>query len=224
MERWLQGLGPTAALTTRLFPVPALPPTLHGSVPAFATTLVLHGLPVTAWAPPGHDGVPADAPAPEPRVARPGELVLLRGRAQGDGDLPGPLVQAPADVDDVYMLTGDALPHLDTSRAGVLSTSPQALPAPPPGGAALSCGPDEPLTVVLLRRSWGRAALLSEVSLRRDFAGFDTASLAARTLLPLDLVTAVLGGAQPPDVPGVQRAPEFSAALDTLDEWTRHGQ
>ena len=104
----------------------------------------------------------------------------------------------------------------------MLSTSAQALPASPPAsGAALVCGPDDPLTVVLLRRSWGREPLISGVSLSRRFAGFDDASLAARTLLPLDLVSAMLGGPAP-DVPGVGRAQEFTAALDTLDAWTRH--
>lgn len=220
VERWLQSLPEGAALATRLVPEPALPAKLYGSVPGFATTLILHGLPPNLWAQPGSDGVPAGAPAPEPRVARPGEWLLLRGRAAGDGDAPGPLMQAPIDIDDVFAITGDALQRLDTTRAAVLSTSDSALPtdAAEPG---LVCGPNEPLAVVLLRRSWGRDALKSQVSLHRRFAGFDASSLAARTLLPLDLVTAILSG-PPPDVPGVLRTAEFTAALNILDEWTRH--
>lgn len=228
VERWLQGLPDGAALTTRLVPEPAALPVLHGNVPGYATTLVLHGLPATFWAQPGTDGVAPDAPGPEPRVARPGELLLLRGRTAGEADAPGPLAQAPIDVDDVFAITGDALSRMDTTRAAVLSTSATAIPAGPPEPGTqqetgLVCGPEEPLAVVLLRRSWGRDALTSEVSLQRRFVGFDDASLAARTLLPLDLVTTILGGAAPPDVPGVLRTAEFAAALDILDEWTRHG-
>jgi hypothetical protein len=85
------------------------------------------------------------------------------------------------------------------------------------------CGPDEPLTVVLLKRSWAREPLLADVSLSRAFRGFDVPSLAARTLLPLDLVQRILGAA-PPDEPGVGRAAELAAALDILDSWTRHGR
>lgn len=224
VERWLQGLPATAALATRLVPEPAAPPTLHGTVPGYATTIVLHGLPPAFWSAPGQDGAPAGTATAEPRVARAGELLLLRGRAAGDGDAPGPLVQAPIDVDDVFAVAGDALSRMDTTRAAVLSTSPAALPAQPPAsGAALVCGPDEPLAVILLRRSWARDELLSEVSLRRRFTGFDSASLAARTLLPLDLATVILRGQAPPDVPGVVRTGEFAAALDVLDDWTRYG-
>lgn len=226
VERWLQN-PPAAGLVPAPFPEP---PPLYGTVPGNATTLIVHGLPPAFWAAPGHDGVPADAPAAEPRLARPGELLLLRGRAKGDGGdgvtVPPPVVvQAPIEVDDVYALPGDALSRIDTSRVAVLSTSPDALPADAPaGGAALVCGPDDPLTVILLRRSWAREPLLSGVRLLRGFAGFDAGSLAARTLLPLDLVRAMLGpGEAPlPDVPGIGRAAEFAAALETLDLWTRH--
>lgn len=229
IERLLQGLPSTSPLTTRLVPAPTpAPPPLFGTVPGNATTLIVHGLPAAFWARPGQDGVSADAP-PEPRLGRPGELLLLRGVVQGDGGdgvtvPPPPTVQAPIEVDDVYAVRGDTLSRIDTSRAAVLSTSPDALPAgPPAGGAALTCGPDDPLTVILLRRSWSRDPLLSGVRLVRGFAGFDGASLAARTLLPLDLVAAMLGpGRAVPDVPGVGRAQEFAAALDTLDAWTRH--
>ena len=106
----------------------------------------------------------------------------------------------------------------------MLATDPAALPVP--GDAAsppVLCGPDEQLTLVLLRRSWAREALLSDVVLARTFRGFDAPSLAARRLLPLDLVTRVLGTA-PPDEPGVGRGPELAAALDVLDSWTRYAR
>ena len=156
--------------------------------------------------------------------ARPGELLLLRGRVAGDGDAPGPLVQAPVEVDDVVAVSGRALARMDTSRAAVLATDPAALPEP--GDAAsppVLCGPDEQLTLVLLRRSWAREALLGDVRLVRTFRGFDAPSLAARRLLPLDLVTRVLRAA-PPDEPGVGRGPELAAALDVLDSWTRYAR
>ncbi|OKI51406.1 hypothetical protein [Micromonospora sp. CB01531] len=232
VERLLQNLPAQSALGARLIPAPTPePPPLYGTVPGNSTTLIVHGLPRAFWARPGQDGVPADAATAEPRLARPGELLLLRGTVKGDGGdgvtVPPPVVvQAPIEVDDVYALAGDALARIDTSRAAVLSTSPDALPAEPPAsGAALVCGPDDPLTVILLRRSWAREPLLSGVRLVRGFAGFDAASLAARTLLPLDLVGAMLEpGRSVPDVPGVGRAQEFTAALDTLDAWTRHAQ
>jgi hypothetical protein len=228
-ERLLQSLGARAPLSTRLVPAPALPGVLAGTVPAHATTLLVHGLGAAYWARPGQDGVPAGAAVPEPRLLRPGELVLLRGRAAGDGGAPGGLVQAPIEVDDVLAITGRALARLDTSRAGVLSTDPAALPAAGDAGAPpLVCGPDDTLTLVLLKRSWGGQALLADVSLSRVFRGFDLPSLAARTLLPLDLARRILdpeSSAPDPDVPdepGVGRAAEFAAALDTLDAWTRH--
>jgi hypothetical protein len=226
VERLLQGLGPSAPVRTRLVPSAALPASLAGTVPAHATTLVVHGLGATFWAAPGHDGVPADSPLPEPRLLRPGELVLLRGRALGDGGEPGALVQAPVEVDDVVAVAGRVLDRMDTTRAAVLSTDPAALPPPDAATAEpprLVCGPDEPLTVVLLKRSWAREPLLADVSLSRAFRGFDVPSLAARTLLPLDLVQRILGAA-PPDEPGVGRAAELAAALDILDSWTRHGR
>jgi hypothetical protein len=229
IERLLQGLPSASALTTWLVPAPVpAPPPLFGTVPGNATTLIVHGLPAAFWARPGQDGVPVGGPS-EPRLGRPGELLLLRGVVKGDGGdgvtAPPPVtVQAPIEVDDVYAMRGDTLSRIDTSRAAVLSTSPDALPAgPPASGAALVCGPDDPLTVILLRRSWSREPLLSGVRLIRGFAGFDSASLAARTLLPLDLVGAMLEpGRTVPDVPGVGRGQEFVAALDTLDAWTRH--
>jgi hypothetical protein len=232
VERWLQGLSPGSAVGTRLVPAPTPEaPRLYGAVPGNSTTLIVHGLPPAFWARPGQDGVPPDAAAPEPRLARPGELLLLRGTVKGDGGdgvtaARPVVVQAPIEVDEVYALAGDALSRIDTSRAAVLSTSAYALPAEPPAsGAALVCGPDDPLTVILLRRSWAREALVSDVRLLRGFSGFDAASLAARTLLPLDLVGAMLEpGGSVPDVPGVGRAPEFTAALDVLDSWTRHAQ
>lgn len=226
VERLLQGLPDGAPLGARLVPVPALPGGLAGTVPAYATSLVLHGLGPAFWAAPGQDGVPADAAGPEPRLARPGELLLLRGQVVGDGGAAGALVQAPVEVDDVLAVTGRALARMDTSRAAVLSTSAAALPDPAQAtadGAPLVCGPDEPLTVVLLRRSWAREALVAEVSLARTFRGFDAPSLAARTLLPLDLVARILRGPAP-DEPGVGRAHEFAAALETLDAWTRYGR
>lgn len=225
----LFGTGEVERLLQLAVPSPTPePPALYGTVPGNATTLIVHGLPAAFWAYPGQDGVPADG-GPEPRLARPGELLLIRGVVKGDGGdgttVPPPVtVQAPIEVDDVYALRGDALSRVDTSRAAVLSTSPDALPAEPPAsGAALVCGPDDPLTVVLLRRSWSREPLLSGVRLVRGFAGFDGASLAARTLLPLDLVGSMLGAGTPvPDVPWVGRAQEFTAALDTVDAWTRY--
>lgn len=224
VERLLQGLPPSAPVVNRLVPVPGLPGGLSGTVPGHATTLVLHGLGSAYWSKPGQDGVPADSPLPEPRVLRPGELVLLRGRVAGDGGADGPLVQAPIEVDEVVAISGRVLETMDTSRTAVLSTNPAALPAAGPGAPPrLICGPDEPLTLVLLKRSWAREAMLKDVALTRTFVGFDAPSLAARRLLPLDLVARILGTSAP-TVSGVGRGPEFAAALDILDSWTRHGQ
>jgi hypothetical protein len=220
LERWLQGLAEGYPLPSRLVPQPTLPAPLHGSVPGYATALVLHGLPPALWAYPGTDGVPPRAPGPEPRVVRPGEMLLLRGRVAGEGTAPGPLVQAPIDVDDVFTITGDAMSRMDTTRVAVLSTSSAALAGEPAG---LVCGPAEPLAVVLLRRSWSRTALVSDIALNRGFVGFDYASLATRTLLPVDLVQQV-SGAVAPYVQGVERESEFAAALEILDEWTRYGR
>ena len=77
--------------------------------------------------------------------------------------------------------------------------------------------------MLLLRRSWLDRPLVGEVSLRRDFAGFDLPSLATGTLLPLDLVASVTG-APAPGPAGVDREREFAAAVAALAEWTRYAQ
>lgn len=202
----------------RTVPEPAAAPLqsvpLHGSVPANATSIVLGRLPAAFWAGPATDRLSL--------VARPGELLLLRGTAEGEDGAPGPVVQAVVEVDRVVRTTGSMLARIDTATAGVLSADPAALPAADAGEPCLVCGPEEDVALVVLRRSWAATALVSGVTLRRDFAGFDLPSLATGTLLPLDLLDQVIDGAVPAGPLGVDRAAEFAAALDAFGAWTRH--
>ncbi|MGS2617465.1 hypothetical protein ACVCAH_23505 [Micromonospora sp. LZ34] len=196
-------------------PLQAMP--LHGSVPAFATSLVLARLRPEFWT-----GTPADR---VPLIARPGELLLLRGRAAPDPETgpPGPMVQAVVEVDSVVRTTASVVDRMDTSSAAILASDPAALPKPD-AGSCLVCGPQEDVAVVVLRRSWLATALVGDVTLRRDFAGFDVPSLATGRLLPLDFLAEVTGrsAAELAGPPDVDRAEEFAAALEIFRGWTRH--
>jgi hypothetical protein len=188
---------------------------LFGQVPAMATVLVIAGAGDEYWDRTGEE--------PEPRLARTGEVLLLRGWADPEGDLPGATVQAAVEVDRVYRVTGSTLDRMDLSAAARLSTEPMEVDAD--GVPCMVCGPEEDVAVVLLRRSWMRRTLVRDVTLRRDFAGFDGPSLATERLLPVDVLTRVLG--QPESVvvgvPGVDREDEFTAARETLKAWLRFG-
>ncbi|SDZ14992.1 hypothetical protein SAMN05444365_10632 [Micromonospora pattaloongensis] len=196
-------------------PLQAMP--LHGSVPAFATSLVLARLRPELWT-----GTPAGR---VPLIARPGELLLLRGRAAPDPDTgtPGPMVQGVVEVDSVVRATASLVDRMDTSAAAILASDPAALPGPD-AGSCLVCGPQEDVAVVVLRRSWLATALVGEVTLRRDFPGFDVPSLATGRLLPLDFLAEVTSrsSAELAGPPDVDRAEEFAAALEVFRGWTRH--
>jgi hypothetical protein len=186
---------------------------LGGTMPARSTSLVVHGAPDAFWDRTGRD--------PEPRLARPGELVLVRGSAEPDEETgPAPVVQAVLEVDEVTRIPGSALPRLDTSATALLSTSPAALA--PDGPPALLCRAEEDLALITLRTSGQSRALTGPITLRRDFLGFDAASLATRRRLPSSLLD-TLGVPAVADV-GLDRDAEFSAALGVLDEWTRYAR
>ncbi|MFB9316990.1 hypothetical protein [Cryptosporangium minutisporangium] len=192
---------------------------LHGSVPARASSLVLAGLGPPFWS--LLDGEPT------PLIGRPGELLLVRGTAgSGSGEL---VVQGVVEIERVIRTSAALLDRIDTSAAGVLSTDPAALPGPEGGaapdgaGPCLICGPQEDVAVVVLRRSWLTEPVSGPVTLRRDFPGFDLPSLATKRLLPLDLLADVLGSDAASTGPAdVDRADEFTAALEIFTGWTQH--
>jgi hypothetical protein len=181
---------------------------LFGAVPARATTLVLTDLPDAMWD-------RSDPTDPTPRLVRTGEVLLLRGTSTPDDGGPATVVQGVVEVDTVARTTGSVLAAMDLTGAGRLSTAP--LDADEAGVPGFRCGPDEDVVIVTLRRSTVDVPVTETITLRRDFAGFDVMSLAARRLLPPEL----FGG--PSDGPaGVDRSREFSFASETFTGWLRY--
>ena len=191
-------------------PLELLP--LHGEVPTLGSVLLISGLGEEWW-----DRTEGDAVS---RLARPGEVLLLRGFAEAQGEEPAGVVQAAVEVDRVFRTTGSMLERMNVEGAGRLSTEPFDVAAS--GAPCVPCGPEDDVAVVLLSRSWMRRTLVSDITLRRDFIGFDAPSLAAEELLPAQVVAQVLAPAAPPIGPaGVDRAGEFQAAVDTMKGWLR---
>ena len=135
-----------------------------------------------------------------PVLARPGERLLIRG----------------ADADDKWwqgVVEVDSLIRVD---ADVLDV--QTEPA-----AGFCCGSKEPLLLIQLRGMWLDATLTRNVTLRRDFQGFDVASLAAGVLLPIEVDdgTARLHVTEGGIRRDIDRYGEFDAAVKVLGEWLR---
>ncbi|MFO1026470.1 MAG: hypothetical protein U1E70_14950 [Acetobacteraceae bacterium] len=189
---------------------------LYGEVPAQASTIVISALPSGFW-----NRVAPDDPVP--LLGRPGETLLLRGRGEPDAEgAAGQMRQSVVEVDSVFRTTGSMLRQMDTSSAALLS----AVPAEGAASAcpALVCGPEEDVVVLLLKRSWQRKKLVSDVTLRRDFLGFDLPSLATERLLPEGVLDRLLDAGERISDGGVERGEEFAAALETLAGWTRYAR
>lgn len=183
--------------------------TLHGTVPARATTLVLTDLPAAMW----DRTEPGD---PVPRVVRAGEVLLLRGTMHADGE-PATSVQGVVEVDTVVRTTGSVLDAMDLSAAGRLSGVALEIGDgdPPP----FRCGPEDDVAVVTLRANTVDVPLGQPVTLRRDFAGFDVMSLAVRRMLPPELFGGTATG--PPEL---DRSREFAFANDVFAGWLGYAQ
>ncbi|RKH13887.1 hypothetical protein D7X74_21010 [Corallococcus sp. CA047B] len=135
------------------------------------------------------------------QVARPGELLLVRG-----ADDEGTWWQGVAQVDTVSVLTGAAARDEDPVTA---------TPTP------VCCGDDEEVVVITLRDLQLPKALVRDVTLRRDFKGFGGPSLATGVMLPIELdpgtvnVTVQDGGV----TKTVLRDPELRVAAAVLKTW-----
>ncbi|CAM3931830.1 hypothetical protein G4177_11750 [Corallococcus sp. ZKHCc1 1396] len=134
-------------------------------------------------------------------VARPGELLLVRG-----ADDEGTWWQGVAQVDTVSVLTGAAAREEDPATV---------TPTP------VCCGDDEEVVVITLRDLQLPKALVRDVTLRRDFKGFGGPSLATGVMLPIELdpgtvnVTVQDGGV----TKTVLRDPELRVATAVLKGW-----
>jgi len=163
----------------------------------------------------GAAGAAAAVPSPSPTATAPAPGAAPAARTPSSAaPPPSPPPQRPGTV----RLPAAMLPRTDLTRAAVLATDPTVLGGI--GEPPLLCGPQEDLVLMTLRRTWQSAVLIGPVTLRRDFAGFDLASLAAGTPLGDALVTTVTGSA-PPGPAGVDRVTELAAAVGVLEEWTR---
>ena len=122
----------------------------------------------------------------------------------------------------MFRTTGSMLRRMDTTGAALLSTVPAS--GADSACPALVCGGHEDVILVLLKRTWQRKKLVGNVTLRRDFRGFDAASLATERMLPAAVLNRVLdAGEQIADISAI-RDEEFAAALETLTGWTRYAR
>lgn len=186
----------------------------HGSVTPMTSAFVLHGVLPQWWDRSGD--------SPLPVLFRPGELLLLRGEVPPDPDGASPgTSQTVIEVDRAVWLPGSMIDRVDTSRAALLATDPGALADV--GGPTLLCAPQDDLVLLTLRRTWQAGALEGPLTFRRDFPGFDLASLAIGVPLGDQLVDDVTGS-PPPGPADVDRTLELGAATGLLDEWTRHAR
>lgn len=184
----------------------------YGRVEANTLTIAIRGLGEDFW-----HRLPDEPPLP--LVARPGELLLLRGRAEpSEEGATGPLVQAVVEVDAVYHTTGAMLARMDKSQLAQLSITP--LSDEETDNCQMMCRPQEDIAMLVLRQTWLRDKhLIDRIYLGRDFAGFDNPSLATETLLPSELVGVITG--KTPDDGGYDRSAEYLAAQQQLAAWTR---
>jgi hypothetical protein len=208
-----------SAFASLLVPEPSTEPLhdlrLYGRIPPDTLSLAISNVPDSYW-----ETVDGER---EPRIARPGEMLLLRGYAEPEeeGD-PKPLAQAVVEIDAVYRITGDMLARMDDSSLALLSATDGEETGD--DDCKLICGPKEEAIMVVIRRTWLRNdTLVDDIRLSRVFEGFDLPSLATETLLPEGFVTNVVG-ADTIDDGGMDRGAEFSAAREILAGWTRYAQ
>lgn len=186
---------------------------LFGTIPSNTLSIAIRGVPDDYW-----EAVDGER---RPRIARPGEMLLLSGLAkpQEEGQSK-PEIQAAVEVESVYRTTGDMLARMHAATLAQLATSP--LNEEEHAACKLICGPQEDIVMIVLRRTWLRKhTLVENISLRRDFKGVDLPSLAAEALLPEGFINdVVLAG--PVGDAGKDREGEFLAAGELLAAWTRY--
>jgi hypothetical protein len=220
VERALQG---STTLTeahfgARLIPDPSTLPlrqlSLYGEIPPNTMTLVIQGASDAYWE--------RSTYPPQPRVARPREMLLLRGRGESEEGEPAPMLQSAVEVEMVYRTTGFMLERMETADAALLSTSP--LPPDAGGTPRFVCGPEEDVIIMLLSQSWQTKKLVGDITLRRDFLGFDAPNLATERLLPVSFLQDIMGSNTPINDGGIDRHDEFAAALKLVADWTRYAR
>ncbi|NOK15721.1 hypothetical protein [Corallococcus carmarthensis] len=150
------------------------------------------------------DGVPLASTSGSSKpvqVARPGELLLVRG-----ADDEGTWWQGVAQVDTVDVRTGAAARADDE-----VTTTP----------TPLCCEDDEEVVVITLRDLQMPKALVRDVTLRRDFKGFGGPCLATGVMLPIELDpgTANITVQDSGVTKTVLRDPELRAATTVLKSW-----
>jgi hypothetical protein len=186
---------------------------LYGEIEANTTTLVIRNAPDAFWD-------RATYPA-QPRLARPYEMLLLRGRGEGEEEgSTGPMCQCAVEVDSVYAATGSVVDQMETASAALLSASA----TPPADTCPTPCGPEEEVIVVIMRQTWQKDKLIGEITLRRDFEGFEACSLATERLLPVSFLRNILPSGTVADDGGMDRRGEFDAALKYIADWTRYAR
>jgi hypothetical protein len=159
---------------------------LEGTIEPTATRLFLSAVPAAS----------ASGNGEALGVARPGEVMLLRGR-----DADGAWWQTALEVEKSELVPASQ------ARADE-ETGATAVPA-------CFCG-DDPIMVVYLRSMVIPSALEGAV-LHRDFAGFGARSLMTGVMLPVDLDGQTASASENGQT--VRRDPELRAAVKLFDDW-----
>ena len=183
---------------------------LHGSVSPTGRSVALQKVGASWW--------DRTQSPPEQAVARKGELLLVRGR-----DADGVLWQGVVEVESAYRTTGAMVARMEGSGIQRLSTDVHDLVVDEADGASpvhrcVPCGKDEDVVVLVFSQVWLDRELVSELSFRRDFAGFDAPSLAAGVPLPPRVIMQLTEGSVDT---GLRRDAEFACAHRLLEDWTR---
>lgn len=134
-------------------------------------------------------------------VARPGELLLIRG-----ADEEGTWWQSVVQVDSVDVRSAASAKDDDAATG---------TPVPP------CCEDDDEIVVITLRDMQLPKSLVRNVTLRRDFKGFGGPSLATGVVLPIEVDpdTATLTEPDSGKNQVVLRDPELRAAVSILKTW-----
>ena len=138
-------------------------------------------------------GFDLDSPA-RPIIARPGEMLLLRGKEKG-----GDVWQGAVEVMTITRTTPDK--------------AHEEVPTPPPG-QPIGCQEPGEVVVIQVKSTSFPMPLLSDIRLHRDFQGFGAPSLAVGTLLPKEVDPDSQGGDK-----SLYRGPELRAAREVLQQW-----
>lgn len=185
---------------------------LHGSLSTTTRSVALQAV--------GDDWWDRSADPPEQAVARKGELLLVRGE-----DADGHVWQGVVEVEAAYRTTGAMVSRMEGSGIQRLSTDADDIVIETEEGApthrCTPCGREAEVVVLVFSQVWLDRELVSDITFRRDFEGFDLPSLATGVLLPPRVILQLTGECVRTSP---RRDAEFRCASRLLEDWTRYAR